>query len=267
MKKMIKTFLCLIPVMTTSCAFLSPTQPKEDLTLKALSNSPEIENLSSKELQTLLSRTITMSGGIYTLSFYPLTETLVKARAHELALQRGLSKEEEQEVNDYYNQQWNQSRTCFQFDYNVLRFAPMADIKSWQAWLLLDLKQVGEGEIDEQEGQAQKFPLTWLEPYNESVKSFAVKVNEKLESWNNYAIGCTMQKLSLDKGMAIKVRAKITSWPYPQEDRLEWVAHNLIDEREDSAKMNDQDTQAEGAQDDQKAPMQRPSSYKRYRGW
>lgn len=221
--------------LTSGCALFSSSGP--DRTYTYLTGKG-LKNPSSMEVMDALTRDSSMSGGNYQIKAYPYTYTLIEAMVREAAEQRGLNPEQQKSLKENLTKKFLAQKTCFHFNYQVLRFNKSSQLKNWKL-AILDKKD-------------QEYPTDWNgdDLKVSAVKTKKVVAGDRLDQWLGEGTACTSATPALKSGFGIKVTPDFVQFPFDKSAKIYW----------EFPEIRIVDGEEEVVEDKKK-------SYRSYRGW
>jgi hypothetical protein len=203
---------CLI---LSSCAFFS-NKKGPDLTYAAISGDG-IGNQSALELTLILKRSISMAGGNYSVSAHPITHTLLKARANEIAIARGFTPEQEKQLLDHDTAEYLDGKICFDFTYLATRFPQVAQLSDWK--------------ISLQDNQKEDYPLTWRadDLAHPAIVSKKTTSEGVMDEWLGHGIACARSYVDISQQFGLVVTPKFVQWPFATSETILWEFDHYIE--------------------------------------
>ncbi|MEC7277730.1 MAG: hypothetical protein VXV96_15520 [Bdellovibrionota bacterium] len=221
--------------LLSGCALFSPN--KDDHTYLYL-NDMAPASTSSDQYKSALSRDLSMAGGFYEVSAFPVVVGYVKAQAREQSSLRGLSQKQHQQILSKLKEEFIDDKLCFTVSYQALRFDKVSHLKNWKVFF--------------QNPKGESIPLSWhKEDLNkEPIKGKVMKSGDNLDSWSGSGTACTTLKTELSNGFALKVMPDYVQFPFDSTAEVYWEFPEMV-EKEGKKVWKEE----------------KKKSFKGYRGW
>ena len=195
----------LIISFLSSCSFFQSKKPDDTFLYLRGEKKADAETYEKK-----LTRSTTMGGGFYSIAARPITSSYLKAVNQKLADRRGLTNDEKQYAQTKANENFLHNKTCFHFEYEVVRFEEASQLKNWKIFY-----------VDKNGGDIL---LTWKESdlNTPAVRSKSYRAGERHNTWLGKGSACASFTTDFKSGFALKVKPDFVQFPFSSETLITW---------------------------------------------
>lgn len=209
--KTLNTSLLLFFVLLSSCSAFGPRViDYSDSYVTGLGS----EALTSEEIKINLSRSISMAGGNYKISVYPITISYINSLSRETSEVKGLRKKTSKQFKKKLYKRFLDNKVCLNLEILVTEFKEVSKLESWKL-SLIDSNNIA-------------YALAWL-PESRSfsglpatVTSMRSSYHGKEEIWSMVGQACAKAEVTMKKGFKVIFTPSFVQWPFPDEVTEEW---------------------------------------------
>lgn len=201
----------LTTLSLTSCAFFQKKENYDEIMQDYLRPTEgRNEELSSKQIKKVLMKEDSMAGGNYQIKLFPITDRMVKAYYKELAFKNGFNEREKERLWKELSEEYLNDKTCLHFEYEVVKFKKVKDLKSWNLEFL--------------DFNKQNYPITWKDKPLFSMPAMTKirRSGNLVEQWLYEGTGCTDTIIPLEKEFGVKITPAYVQWPFPSSKEFWW---------------------------------------------
>lgn len=172
------------------------------------------ENLTSDSIKENLHRELSMSGGSYQVSAFPMTKAYVNALSREQAQLKGLSKKSSARLKKNLDKKYLTRKACIETQISVREQEKVNKLSEW-TYTFIDSNNIA-------------YKLTWL-PESQTTSQIPPAVTTtrhsyhgKEKMWSLSGQACAEADVEMKKGFKLVVRPSFVQWPFPDETQEEW---------------------------------------------
>lgn len=234
-----RTIIFSLTLLLSSCSYFSTKEDQSRYIYPLVTgkNIPEKIN-SSQKIQSILAKEVTMAGGNYEITTFPIIKSYVEKLVQEQSHARGIQEKEVHSIQNYYQNKYLDKKVCFEFASKVIEKSEASDMSKWNLFL------------KDQYGYSHKLKWDKNTTSKEPVRSFKKQNGNNLPTWSSLTFACSNAKVDLSKPFSLTIKPNFVQFPFDKAKTVFWDFEyiDVVDGKEVKVEKKD-------------------SSYQAYRGW
>lgn len=201
--------LCLI--LLTSCSVF---QKREIDYSESFITGLGTEKLTSEAIKKNLLRSISMAGGSYQISSFPISTAYLNSYSREQAEVKGLSKRNSTRLKKNLEKRFLNRKACIETQITVKEFEKVNKLSEWDI-TLIDSNNIA-------------YKLEWLteSPSSSQVPPTVTTTRHsyhgKEKMWSLQGQACAVAEVEMKKGFKIIFKPSFVQWPFSDKIEEEW---------------------------------------------